>query len=96
MKLYIWKYVPYVTDSYHNEGGAAVFADTLPAAKAVMRQHCAPFLAEMHDVYDGSYEQAVGEVAEALSRDPDILDLAGSSTPLPDPPLWIFPDAGCC
>lgn len=92
MKLYIWKAVPYVTDRYHSEGGVAVVAADRGAAEAMVMAHCERFVSEYEEYRAGN----VADVEGSLSADPDILDLAGSSTPLPDPPLWIFPDAGCC
>lgn len=88
MKLYIWTRVSYVTDNYHDDGGIAVIAADLEAAKSVVSEHCRSNWPKDEDAAN----QAAGHLAADLETEPDVLDLAGD----PEPRLWIFPDAGCC
>lgn len=90
MKLYIWKDVGYVTGEYHDNGGVAIAAADLASARSAVMAHCEQNIRAEDDRY-----RSIRWITAGLEVEPDVLDLA-EPVELPDPPLWIFPNAGCC
>lgn len=81
MKVFVWKWLPVVSDNWHSDGGLVVFAETLERAKE---------LAAMNGV---RWEPKQDEPVEEWNRlDPDEIRSVEGGVEA----VYIMPDAGCC
>ncbi len=79
-QAFIWTDLGGITSNWHDGGGVFVVADDLDAARAAVREHCAPEVAHVQ-----------GTPFDGLEKDPDYTMSTDS-----DPLVVVFPDAGCC
>ena len=82
MKLFIWNNLSYITFSFHNNGGVAVVADTLDAAKDAI-----PFCPDDLGLKTSVVNRSQRDVGE-----PDACFEVGDVPAT----VFVFPNAGCC
>lgn len=83
--MFIWDYVSGLTDSEHNGGGLAVAAESLEAAREMLKTRLPEVKA-----------RGFGGVVKctALDEEPDITYELHPDEQEPD--VHVFPDQGCC
>jgi hypothetical protein len=94
VKVFVWRRLENLTDSYHSEGGAVAVAETLDRARELFRtgKPQEPFRRADGAVFQPSNE-TLPENSDVYSAAPDLtVDCDPASAEFIE---W-FPDAGCC
>ena len=92
MKIFIWQYISNISTSYHDNGGVAIIASDIDAARAL-------FLANGSFRKESSWSVAEPDAEyNPENKDGDIrlVEPDFSADIDADPRVFIFPDAGCC
>lgn len=94
MNLYVFEYVPNMSDSYHSSGGCVVIAESLEQAKSML-----PYADHEANGYWDENDEYISEVDESAvatrnnNLDYKVYYLVNN---LYKQRLYSFPNAGCC
>lgn len=98
MKVFVWKYLPAVSDNYHSEGGLIVFAEGLERAKELaaaqgVRWEPNEGEREYRQRWERDHPDRVAQNPwEWDQLDPDEIRFVRGGTEA----VYVMPDAGCC
>lgn len=88
MKIFIWENVEHLTTNWHNGGGLTVVAESLDAARELLRasvpEKCEAFTKDPNKTYD-LFSSAMRCSSHCTQCGDD-----------PEPVVIVFPDSGCC
>lgn len=90
MNVYIWENTAPVSDSWHNNGGLLVIADSLDEARILAGDHIGKFLSQRKLEELVTAEWLTAEADHVLESVPQL------SFNEEVPKVIVFPDAGCC
>lgn len=93
MNVYIWREVANLTDSHHNYGGVVVAAQTLDAARDIIRTSVKCTSDWHYEPDDHMSSCGPRTDCEALTKDPDYIY---PTTDDQRTELIVFPNKGCC
>lgn len=81
MNVYVWDYLKRMSDSYHDDGGVVVVAESVEKARELLRtkdEHGYTPVPGDSDVFDREPEVTYPTAGEVAAR------------------VFTFPNAGCC
>lgn len=82
MNVYIWVSINNVSDSYHDDGGLLVVAESLESARAMLADSSR----------GDKYLRALPPECDALKVEPEYIWPLASAV---EPVIIVFPNAGC-
>ena len=93
MFVFIWENVDYIScDTYHDDGGVAVVADSLEEARATLKSYLQEKCEEPYNKI--SAEKCLSK-CKAYSAPPDFIWRLALDE-FNDKRVIVFPNAGCC